>query len=134
MNMLQLPQAFHRAGRAVLVAGGLLAIGLSASSHAVAQATVVPDGYVYRDHIVVNESGHCVSIDFKLQSGSTETRQFTDDSVVVLEAKKLGVHYKKASVTFYKSPTQCTGEKLKPVVPDVDVSHKFIVFSTDDAS
>ncbi len=133
MNMLRLPHAFHRAGRAVLVAGGLLALGLSASGHAVAQATAVPAGYVYRDHIVANASGHCVSIDFKLQSGATETRQFVDDSYVALEAKKLGVHYKKANVTFYKSPTQCTGEVLK-TTPDVDVSHKFIVFSTDDAS
>ncbi|MEF2251376.1 MULTISPECIES: hypothetical protein [Ralstonia solanacearum species complex] len=133
MNMLQLPHAFHRAGRAVLVAGGLLAIGLSASGQAVAQAITVPAGYVYRDHIVANASGHCVSIDFKLQSGATETRQFVDDSYVALEAKKLGVHYKKANVTFYKSPTQCTGEVLK-TTPDVDVSHKFIVFSTDDAS
>ncbi|BEU74104.1 MULTISPECIES: hypothetical protein [Ralstonia solanacearum species complex] len=133
MNMLQLPQAFHRARQIVLVAGGLLAIGLSASSDAVAQTTVVPEGYVYRDHIVINESAHCVSIDFKLQSGATETRTFVDDSTVVLEAKKLGVHYKRATVTFYKSPTQCTGEVHK-TKPNVDVSNKFIVFSTDDAS
>ncbi|AGH87132.1 hypothetical protein ACNRBV_25755 [Ralstonia pseudosolanacearum] len=82
---------------------------------------------------MANASAHCVSIDFKLLSGKTETRHFVDDSYVVLEAKNLGVHYKTANVTFYKSDTQCSGEVLK-TKPDVDVSGRFIVFSTSDAS
>ncbi|WP_247423069.1 hypothetical protein [Ralstonia pseudosolanacearum] len=125
--------AFHRAGRIALIAGSLLAIGQSASSYAAASAPVVPEGYVYRDQLVANASAHCVSIDFKLLSGKTETRQFVDDSYVVLEAKNLGVHYKTANVTFYKSDAQCSGEVLK-TKHDVDVSGRFIVFSTSDAS
>lgn len=106
--------AFHRAGRIALIAGSLLAIGQSASSYAAASAPVVPEGYVYRDQLVANASAHCVSIDFKLLSGKTETRHFVDDSYVVLEAKNLGVHYKTANVTFYKSDTQCSGKCSRP--------------------
>lgn len=88
-------------------------------------------------HALVNESGHCAKIEFKLVSGESKILFLSDDSVDTTDEM---THYVDVPVTFYTGANtqkngddvQCEGDVLKPT--NIKVRHKFVVLTSDDVS